>query len=211
MIHRELNEWLGYSPPSRDTLGDLSSTTVGDSPSTIKAGNTVLSLRYQDGQVYVSSTGLIPRKLQDLLVWMVPEGGLVLAREGARVAYELVSIHPIAKARPEPWRLSQQAGRTAPEIKVVVADPSRELGEAGVLFIRIHQRLALLNPRARPSLRSAKKAYPVGWVGSLPSSAEPTESGISTQKPQTILLEHVRNAWVSTACESIQSNFTTCS
>lgn len=100
VIHRELNEWLGFSPPSRDTLGDLNSTTVGDSPSTIKAGSTVLSLRYQDGQVYVSSTGLIPRKLQDLLVWMVPEGGLVLAREGARVAYNLVSIHPIARSMP---------------------------------------------------------------------------------------------------------------
>ncbi|MCX8087935.1 MAG: hypothetical protein ACK40N_06320 [Meiothermus ruber] len=95
VLHRELNEWLGFSPPSRDTLGDVNSTTVGDSPSTIKAGSTVLSLRYQDDSVYVSSTGLIPRKLQDLLVWRVPEGGLVLAREGARVAHSLVAIDPI--------------------------------------------------------------------------------------------------------------------
>lgn len=98
VLHRELSEWLGFSPPSRDTLGDLSSTTVGDSPSTIKAGSAVLSLRYQDDSVYVSSTGLIPRKLLDLLVWRVPEGGLVLAREGARVAYSLVAIDPIREA-----------------------------------------------------------------------------------------------------------------
>lgn len=100
VLHLELSEWLGFTPPSRDTLeGDVGSTTVGDSPSTIKAGSVVLSLRYQDDSVYVSVTGLIPRKLQDLLVWMVPEGGLVLAREGARVAHRLVSIRSL-EAKP---------------------------------------------------------------------------------------------------------------
>ncbi len=93
VLRLELSEWLGFSPPSRDTLGDeVGSTTVGDGPSTVKAGSVVLSLRYQDDAVYVSSTGLVPRKLLDLMIWMTPEGGLVLAREGARVAHSLVSI-----------------------------------------------------------------------------------------------------------------------
>lgn len=93
VLRLELSEWLGFSPPSRDTLGeDVGSTTVGDSPSTVKVGSAVLSLRYQDDAVYVSSTGLVPRKLMDLMIWIVPEGGLILAREGARVAYSLVSI-----------------------------------------------------------------------------------------------------------------------
>jgi hypothetical protein len=92
-LTRELSEWLGYQPPSRDTLGgDIGSTTVGDSPSSLKAGGTVLSLRFQENEVYVSSTGLIPRRLHDLMVWMVPEGGLVLAREAHRVAHVLVHI-----------------------------------------------------------------------------------------------------------------------
>ncbi len=99
VLQLELSEWLGYSPPSRDTLGEnVGSTTVGDSPSTIKAGSAVLSLRYHDDAVYVSSTGLIPRKLQDLLIWMIPEGGVVLAREGARVAHSLVTIQPQNRA-----------------------------------------------------------------------------------------------------------------
>ncbi|GIW34782.1 hypothetical protein [Meiothermus sp.] len=99
VLRLELSEWLGFSPPSRDTLGeDVGSTTVGDSPSTVKAGSAVLSLRYQDDAVYVSSTGLVPRKLQDLMIWMVPEGGLVLAREGARVAHSLVIIQPQSQA-----------------------------------------------------------------------------------------------------------------
>lgn len=94
-LHREVNEWLGFNPPSKDTLGgDVGSTTVGDSPSSVKEGSTVLSLRYQDDTVFVSSTGLVPRKLGDLLIWMVPEGALVLAREGLRVAHTLVSIQP---------------------------------------------------------------------------------------------------------------------
>ncbi|GIW25348.1 hypothetical protein [Meiothermus sp.] len=97
VLQLELSEWLGFSPPSRDTLGeDVGSTTVGDSPSTIKAGSVVLSLRYQDDAVFVSSTGLVPRKLQDLMIWMVPEGGLVLAREGARVAHSLVAIQNLS-------------------------------------------------------------------------------------------------------------------
>lgn len=92
-LTREISEWLGYQPPSRDTLGgDIGSTTVGDSPSSLKAGSTVLSLRFQSDEVYVSSTGLIPRKLHDLMVWMVPEGGVVLAREAHRVAHVLVQI-----------------------------------------------------------------------------------------------------------------------
>lgn len=92
-LTREISEWLGYQPPSRDTLGgDIGSTTVGDSPSSLKAGGTVLSLRFQENEVYVSSTGLIPRRLHDLMVWMVPEGGLVLAREAHRVAHVLVHI-----------------------------------------------------------------------------------------------------------------------
>ncbi|MCS7058663.1 MAG: hypothetical protein NZL94_07255 [Meiothermus sp.] len=95
VLYIELSEWLGFSPPSRDTLGQgAGSTTVSEAPSTIKAGSTALSLRYQDGVIYVSSTGLVPRKLADLLVWVVPEGGLVLAREGARVAYNLILIPP---------------------------------------------------------------------------------------------------------------------
>jgi len=92
-LRRELSEWLGFQPPSRDTLGgNIGSTTVGDSPSSIKAGSTVLSLRFQENEVYVSSTGLIPRKLHDMMVWMVPEGALVLAREAHRVAHTLVTI-----------------------------------------------------------------------------------------------------------------------
>ncbi|MER3553875.1 MAG: hypothetical protein C4331_05870 [Meiothermus sp.] len=92
-LRRELSEWLGFQPPSRDTLaGNIGSTTVGDSPSSVKAGGTVLSLRFQESEVYVSSTGLIPRKLHDMMVWPVPEGGLVLAREAHRVAHTLVHI-----------------------------------------------------------------------------------------------------------------------
>ncbi len=99
VLQLELSEWLGFSPPSRDTLGEnVGSTTVGDSPSTVKAGSAVLSLRYQEDAVYVSSTGLVPRKLLDLMVWMLPEGGLVLAREGARVAHSLVTIQPLNPA-----------------------------------------------------------------------------------------------------------------
>lgn len=100
VLHQELARWFEFSPPSQDTLGDLNSITIGDRPSTIKAGSTVLSVRYQDDGVYVSSTGLIPRKLQDLLVWQVPEGGLLLAREGARVAHSLVAIDPIREIKP---------------------------------------------------------------------------------------------------------------
>ncbi len=95
VLRLELSEWLGFSPPSRDTLGEgVASITVGEAPSTIKAGSTILSLRYQNNAVYVSSTGLIPRKLIDLMVWRIPEGGLVLAREGVRVAHSLVAIPP---------------------------------------------------------------------------------------------------------------------
>ena len=96
VLHQELAEWLGFNPPSQDTLGgDVGSTTVGDGPSTIKAGGVALSLRYHDNNIYVSAAGLAPRKLRDLLVWMVHEGGLVLAREGARVAHSSVSIRPL--------------------------------------------------------------------------------------------------------------------
>jgi hypothetical protein len=99
VLQLELSEWLGFSPPSRDTLGEnVGSTTVGDSPSTVKVGSAVLSLRYQDDAVYVSSTGLVPRKLLDLMVWKLPEGGLVLAREGTRVAHSLVTIQPQKRA-----------------------------------------------------------------------------------------------------------------
>jgi len=101
ILQLELSEWLGFSPPSRDTLGEnVGSTTVGDSPSTIRGGSAVLSLRYQDDTVYVSSTGLVPRKLLDLMIWMTPEGGLVLAREGSRVAHNLVTIQPVERALP---------------------------------------------------------------------------------------------------------------
>jgi hypothetical protein len=92
-LYREISEWLGFNPPSKDTLGgNIGSTTVGDSPSSVKAGSTILSLRYQDDTVFVSSTGLVPRKLTDLMVWIIPEGALVLAREGMRVAHTLVNI-----------------------------------------------------------------------------------------------------------------------
>jgi uncharacterized protein (DUF2249 family) len=40
-----------------------------------------------------------------------------------------------------------------------------------------------LNPRAHPSLRSAKKAYPFGRVSSSPNGDELTESGISHALP----------------------------
>lgn len=101
VLHLELSEWLGFNPPSRDTLAEnVGSTTVGDSPSTVKAGSAVLSLRYQDDLVYVSSTGLVPRKLLDLMIWMMPEGGLVLAREGVRVAHHLVTLLPQHRASP---------------------------------------------------------------------------------------------------------------
>ncbi|MDX2006319.1 MAG: hypothetical protein SFU83_13655 [Meiothermus sp.] len=98
-LQRELSEWLGFHPPSRDTLaGDIGSTTVGDQPASIRAGNLILTLRYSDDSIYVSNTGSVPRRLQDLMVWNLPDGALVLAREGARVAHATVYIQSKARA-----------------------------------------------------------------------------------------------------------------
>lgn len=92
-LKREIIIWLGFQVGTHDTLGaNVGSTTVGDRPSSVRAGNTVLSLRYQEDTIYVSNSGSIPRKLQDVLVWIIAEGGVVLAREGVRVAHHLVNI-----------------------------------------------------------------------------------------------------------------------
>jgi hypothetical protein len=92
---KEFSEWIDFNPNVRDTLaGQAATTTVGDTPSLIRGGGASLSLRYQNDSAVVSSPGVVPRKLQDLLVWMLPEGGLVVAKEGTRVAHAHVLIDP---------------------------------------------------------------------------------------------------------------------
>ncbi|MDM7324813.1 MAG: hypothetical protein P3W93_007505, partial [Thermus sp.] len=56
-------------------------------PLTLKVGQSILSLRPREDAVYVGQAGEIPRRLKDLLVYLLPEGTLILAREGRRLAY----------------------------------------------------------------------------------------------------------------------------
>ncbi|HEU4741200.1 MAG TPA: hypothetical protein VFS50_06340 [Meiothermus sp.] len=89
-LAQALSDWVGHRPPTRDTLGGVGASTLSEAPASVRLGSVVLSLRYQEDTVHVATAGQVPRRLDDLLVWSVPEGMGVLAREGLRVAYLLL-------------------------------------------------------------------------------------------------------------------------
>jgi len=92
-LFRVISDWLNYRPPTRETLGgELRVTTVASEPVNIRAGNQVLSVRQADGVVYVGAAGGVPRKLDDLMVWPLDDGAVVIAREGNRVAHSNVKV-----------------------------------------------------------------------------------------------------------------------
>ena len=50
----------------------------------------MLFLRLREDAAYLGQAGEVPRRLKDLGVYRLPEGVLVLAREGRRLAYLVV-------------------------------------------------------------------------------------------------------------------------
>ncbi len=89
-----LREYLGRRPPTRETLGaEVHLLSLSPEPQALKVGHSVLSLRLREDTAYVGQAGEVPRRLKDLLLYRLPEGTLVLAREGRRVAY-LVMENP---------------------------------------------------------------------------------------------------------------------
>ncbi len=86
-----LREYLGRRPPTRETLGaEVHLLSLSPEPQALKVGHSVLSLRLREDAAYVGQAGEVPRRLRDLLLYRLPEGTLVLAREGRRVAYLVV-------------------------------------------------------------------------------------------------------------------------
>ncbi|GAA6756857.1 hypothetical protein Thermus77420_23330 [Thermus thalpophilus] len=87
-----LREYLGRRPPTRETLGgEVHLLSLTPEPVALRFGPTVLSLRLKEDVVYVGQAGEIPKRLKDLLVYRLPEGNVVLAREGKRLAYLVVA------------------------------------------------------------------------------------------------------------------------
>lgn len=83
-----LREYLGRRPPTRETLGgEVHFLPLSPEGVSLKAGQSVLSVRMREDAVYVGQAGEVPRRLKDVLVYPLPEGALVLAREGQRLAY----------------------------------------------------------------------------------------------------------------------------
>ncbi|WP_038058195.1 hypothetical protein [Thermus amyloliquefaciens] len=91
-----LREYLGRRPPTRETLGgEVHLLSLGAEPLALKVGATVLYVRPRNAPaedplgdaLYVGQAGEMPRRLKDLLVYRLPEGTVVLAREGRRLAY----------------------------------------------------------------------------------------------------------------------------
>lgn len=102
VLGEALREYLGRRPPSRETLGgEVHLLSLGAEPLALKVGQTVLSLRPrnapsegpQEDVLYVGQAGEVPQRLKDLLVYRLPGGTLILAREGRRLAY-LVMENP---------------------------------------------------------------------------------------------------------------------
>ncbi|WP_018467211.1 hypothetical protein [Calidithermus timidus] len=89
---QELTSWLSQRPNNQTQTHSLGSTTLGDGPSSLKVGSLVLSLRQEGEAVYVSAPGVMARRLSDLLVWHLPEGSAVLAREGPCIAHTFVAF-----------------------------------------------------------------------------------------------------------------------
>ena len=86
-----LREYLGRRPPTRETLGgEVHFLSLSPEPQTLKVGSAALSLRLKEDGAYVGQAGEVARRLRDLLVYPLPEGALILAREGKRVAYLVV-------------------------------------------------------------------------------------------------------------------------
>nr|WP_279232202.1 hypothetical protein [Thermus albus] len=103
VLAEALREHLSRRPPTRETLGqEVRLLTLGTEPLTLRVGQNLVSLRPRMGSplgessedtVYVGRAGEVPRRLKDLLVYPLPEGTLVLAREGRRLGY-LVMDNP---------------------------------------------------------------------------------------------------------------------
>ena len=90
---RVLADWLNFRPPTRETIGgDLGVSTVSSEPLNIHADNLVISVRQSDDVVYVGVAGAVPRKLGDLMIWPLDDGGVVIAREGVRMAHTQVKV-----------------------------------------------------------------------------------------------------------------------
>jgi hypothetical protein len=88
-----LREYLGRRPPTQETLGgEVHLLSLSPEPQALKVGSSVLSLRLREDTAYVGQAGEVPKRLKDLLLYRLPEGTLVLAREGRRVAY--LVLHP---------------------------------------------------------------------------------------------------------------------
>ncbi|MER3442798.1 MAG: hypothetical protein C4333_01180 [Meiothermus sp.] len=92
LMGQELEDWLSQRSDSQTQTHSLGSTTLSDGPSSLKVGSIVLSLRQEGNAVYVSAPGAAARRLSDLLVWHLPEGSAVLAREGPCVAHTFVAF-----------------------------------------------------------------------------------------------------------------------
>jgi hypothetical protein len=90
LMGQELAAWLNHRSDSQTQTHSLGSTTLSDGPSSLKVGSVVLSLRQEGEAVYVSAPGIMARRLSDLLVWHLPEGSAVLAREGPCVAHTFI-------------------------------------------------------------------------------------------------------------------------
>jgi len=87
-----LREYLGRRPPTRETLGgEVHLLSLTPEPLALRLGSSVLSLRLKEDVVYVGQAGEVPKRLRDLLVYRLPEAHLVLAREGRRLAYLVVT------------------------------------------------------------------------------------------------------------------------
>ncbi|MCX7849299.1 hypothetical protein [Thermus sp.] len=91
VLAETLREYLGRRPPTRETLGgEVHFLPLTPEPAGLRVGQTILSVRLREDAVYVGQAGEVPRRLRDLLVYRLPEGAVVLAREGQRLAYLVV-------------------------------------------------------------------------------------------------------------------------
>lgn len=86
-----LRDHLDRRPPTQETLGgEVHFLSLSPEPTSLRVGHTVLFLRLKEDSVYLGQAGEVPRRLKDLGVYRLPEGTLVLAREGRRLAYLVV-------------------------------------------------------------------------------------------------------------------------
>ncbi len=90
---RVLTDWLNFRPPTRETGGsELGVSTLAGDPVNIQVENLVLSVRQTNDAVYVGAAGALPRKLGDLMIWLLGDSAVVIAREGNRLAHTQIKV-----------------------------------------------------------------------------------------------------------------------